>query len=206
MPDNLEDVVLSRPEPAADAGPLDGQLYDLVEARFRRVIRDNPIAGTYYGIHTEDDRLGDGSRDALLAELAAEKAHLESIEALDASGLSSTARFERDLEAHNVRRAIFDTEVVRIWERRSLALDTVGDALFLDLRPGLCAVGRPPQFHRGTARGRACVSRPGEDVGQPCRRSGSGSDSRSSPPRTCRRSSTRSSRPGPTFPPQTGGG
>jgi uncharacterized protein (DUF885 family) len=131
VPDSLEDVVLSRPQPAADAGPLDGELYDLVEARFRRVIRDNPIAGTYYGIHTEDDRLGDRSREALLAELAAERAHLETIEALDPAGLSPTAQFERDLEAHNVRRTIFDTDVVRTWERRSLALDTVGDALFL---------------------------------------------------------------------------
>ncbi|HEX2756628.1 MAG TPA: DUF885 domain-containing protein, partial [Candidatus Limnocylindrales bacterium] len=35
------------------------------------------------------------------------------------------------LEVHNVRRGIFDTEVVRTWERRSTALDVVGDALFL---------------------------------------------------------------------------
>jgi uncharacterized protein (DUF885 family) len=129
--DQLEDVVLSRPEPAPDAGPLDTGLYDLVEARFRRVIRDNPIVGTYLGIHTEDDRLGDGSRDALLAEVAAEKAHLAEVESLDETGLSQTARFERDLEIHNLRRTIFDTEVVRKWERRSLALDTIGDALFL---------------------------------------------------------------------------
>ena len=40
-------------------------------------------------------------------------------------------RFERDLELHDIRREIFDTDVVRIWERRSLALDTVGDGLFL---------------------------------------------------------------------------
>ena len=131
MPDRLEDVVLSRPEPAVDAGSLDSRLYDLVDARFRRVVRDNPIVGTYLGIHTEDHRLGDGSRDALLAELAAEKAHVAEIEAIDPDGLSTTARFERDLEIHNLRRAIFDTEVVRTWERRSLALDTVGDALFL---------------------------------------------------------------------------
>ncbi len=131
MPDRLDDVVLTRPEPAADAGPLDSRLYDLVEARFRRLVRDNPIIGTYLGIHTEDHRLGDASRDALLAELAAEKAHLGEVEALDPAGLSGSARFERDLEVHNLRRAIFDTEVVRTWERRSLALDTVGDALFL---------------------------------------------------------------------------
>jgi uncharacterized protein (DUF885 family) len=131
MPDRLEDVVLSRPEPAPGAGRLDTRLYDLVEARFRRVVRDNPIVGTFLGIHTEDHRLGDGSRDALLAELAAEKAHLADVEALDPAALSESARFERDLEIHNLRRTIFDSEVIRIWERRSLALDTVGDALFL---------------------------------------------------------------------------
>jgi uncharacterized protein (DUF885 family) len=127
----LQDVVLTRPEPAADAGPLDARLYDLVEARFRRVVADNPLVGTYLGIHTEDHRLGDATRDAVLAELAAEKAHLAAIEALDDAGLSPDARLERDLEVHNVRRGIFDTEVVRVWERRSTALDVIGDGLFL---------------------------------------------------------------------------
>ena len=53
---------LTRPRAAADQGPLDDKLYDLVEARFRRIVRDNPVVGTYLGIHTEDDRLGDGSQ------------------------------------------------------------------------------------------------------------------------------------------------
>ena len=131
MTDRLEDVVLSRPDAARDRGPLDDQFYELVEARFRRVIRDNPIVGTYLGIHTEDGRLGDGSREAVLGELAAERAHVAKVEALDAAGLSAAARLERDLEIHNLRRAIFDVDVVRTWERRSTALDTVGDALFL---------------------------------------------------------------------------
>jgi uncharacterized protein (DUF885 family) len=129
--DRLGDVVLSRPAQAPDAGPLDAALYDLVEARFRRVVQDNPIVGTYVGIHTEDHRLGDGSRDAVLAELAADKVHLAAVEALDLAGLSTTARVERDLEVHNVRRSIFNADVVRTWERRSTALDVVGDALFL---------------------------------------------------------------------------
>jgi uncharacterized protein (DUF885 family) len=127
----LDDVVLSRPPAAPDAGPADDRLYGLVEARFRRIVRDNPVVGTYVGIHTEDERLGDGSRDAVLAELAAEKAHLSAIEAIEPGELSETGRFERDLEIHNVRRTIFDTEVVRTWERRSTALDTVGDSLFI---------------------------------------------------------------------------
>ena len=131
MTDRLEDVALTRPPAGPETGPGDTALYDIVEQRFRRLIKDNPIIGTYVGIHTEDDRLGDGSRDAVLAELDAEKAHLATVEAIDPAGLSATGRFERDLEIHNLRRAIFDAEVVRTWERRSTALDTIGDALFL---------------------------------------------------------------------------
>ena len=131
MTDSLQDVVLTRPEVAADPGPLDSRFYDLVETRFRRLIVDNPLVGTYLGIHTEDRRLGVGTRDAVLAELAAEKAHLATVEAIADDGLSPEVRIERDLELHNVRRGIFDTEVIRTWERRSTALDVVGDGLFL---------------------------------------------------------------------------
>ena len=131
MTADLNDIALTRPAAAADAGPLDAELYDQVEVRFRRVLADNPLVATYLGIHTEDRRLGDGSRDAVLHELAAEKAHLAAVEAIDPAGLSPDARLERDLEIHNVRRGIFDTEEVRTWERRSTALDVVGDALFL---------------------------------------------------------------------------
>jgi uncharacterized protein (DUF885 family) len=130
LTDRLEDVVLTRPE-AGRPGPLDDKLFDLVEARFRRVIRDNPVVGTYVGIHTEDNRLGDASRDGVLEELGQQKAHLAAIESIDPSGLSQLGRLERDLELHNIRREIFDTETVRTWERRSTALDEIGDALFL---------------------------------------------------------------------------
>jgi uncharacterized protein (DUF885 family) len=125
------DVPLTRPEPAAEPGPLDDRLYDLVESRFRRIVRSDPVLATYVGIHTEDERLGDGSRDALLDELEAERRHLAAVEALDPAGLSADARVERDVEVHNLRREIFDVEVIRTWERRSTALDSVGDALFL---------------------------------------------------------------------------
>ena len=131
MTDTLQDVVLTRPGPAPMPGPRDDAFLDLVETRFRRIVADNPLVGTYLGIHTEDHRLGDGSRDSVLAELAAEKIHLGAIEAIDEAELSPEIRLERDLEIHNVRRAIFDTEEIRIWERRSTALDVVGDALFL---------------------------------------------------------------------------
>ncbi len=122
---------LPRPAPVDEPGPLDDRLYDLVEARFVRLVRDNPVFATAIGIHDRDDVLGDGGRDAVLAELDADRAHLAEIEAVDPAELSDTARFERDLEIHNVKRAVFDADVLRIWERRSLALDTIGDGLFL---------------------------------------------------------------------------
>jgi uncharacterized protein (DUF885 family) len=124
-------TILPRPAAAQDRGPLDDRFYDLVERRFARLVRDNPILGTALGLHQDDDMLGDGSRDAVLGELTAEREHLAEIEALAPAGLSGAVRFERDLELHNLRRAIFDTDVVRTWERRSLALDAVGDSLFL---------------------------------------------------------------------------
>jgi uncharacterized protein (DUF885 family) len=125
------EVELTRPTPATQPGPLDSAFYDLVEQRFRRIVRENPVVATYLGIHTEDDRLGDGTRDAVLGELEADKRHLAEVEAIDPAGLSREARFERDLEIHNLRQDIFRTDVVRTWERRSTALDVAGDGLFL---------------------------------------------------------------------------
>jgi len=123
--------ILPRPAPAPDRGPLDDRFYELVETRFARLIRHNPVLGTALGLHQDDDLLGDGSREAVLGELGAEREHLARIEALDPGGLSEEVRFERDLELHNLRRVVFATDVLRIWERRSLALDTIGDSLFL---------------------------------------------------------------------------
>ncbi len=127
----MTQIALPRPAPAADAGPLDGRFWDLVEERFRRIVRTQPTFATYVGIHTEDDRLPDGERDAVLAEIAEERAHLAAVESLDDAGLSPAVRFERDLERNNVRRALFDLETHRVWERRSTAMDAIGDGLFL---------------------------------------------------------------------------
>ncbi|MCJ7710974.1 MAG: DUF885 domain-containing protein, partial [Chloroflexi bacterium] len=112
---------LPRPAPSPDAGPLDARLYDLVEARVRRLMADNPILATSLGIHEHDHLLGDPSRDAIVSEIAAERAHLAAVEALDVAGLSAEVQFERDLELHNVRLALFEADEVRRWERRSTA-------------------------------------------------------------------------------------
>jgi uncharacterized protein (DUF885 family) len=131
MTDPRPAALLPRPAPAAAPGPLDDRFYDLVETRFVRLVRDNPVLGTALGLHHDDDLLGDGSREAVLTKLEEEREYLAEVEAIDPAGLSTEARFERDLELHTVRRAIFDIDVLRLWERRSFALDVVGDSLFL---------------------------------------------------------------------------
>ena len=123
-------VPIPRPGPAPDRGPLDDRFYDLVESRFVRQVTENPVLATYLGIHAWDDRLPDASRDHLVGETEAERRHLATIEALDPAGLSAAVRFERDLEIHNLRRVIFDADVVRRWERHSSGIDSVGDAIF----------------------------------------------------------------------------
>jgi len=122
---------LPRPAPAADPGPLDDRFYDLVEGRFRRLLEHEPMLASALGIHDTDDQLGDGTEEAVLHGLAADRAHLAQVEALDANGLSAEAAFERDLEIHDLRLSIFETDEVRLWARRSHVLDAIGDSIFL---------------------------------------------------------------------------
>jgi len=126
----LGGVELTRPAPAAEKGPLDDTFYDLVEARFRDRVERDPVSATYLGIHAWDDQLGDPSRDAALEEIESDRHHLAAIEALDTAGLSSEARFERDLELHHLRLSLFNGDVVRSWERHATGASAVGDALF----------------------------------------------------------------------------
>jgi len=124
-------VTLPRPAGAADRGPLDDRFYDLVEGRFRRRVADDPTLASFLGLHALDDQLPDGSRDRVLAESMDERRHLATIEALDPGGLSAGAAFERELEVHALRQAVFEVDVARRWEQRSSAIEELGDALFL---------------------------------------------------------------------------
>ena len=123
-------VQLTRAEPAADPGPLDEHFYDLVEARFKRRVEEEPTWATYLGIHAWDDRLPDPSRERMLGDIEADRAYVATIEAIDDAGLSPEARFERDLELHHTRLRLFRAEDVRIWERRSNGAAAIGDSLF----------------------------------------------------------------------------
>ena len=52
------------------------------------------------------------------------------ITTLDTDALSPEVRFERDIEIHNLQLELFDLEGQRLWERRSTAMDGMGDPLF----------------------------------------------------------------------------
>ena len=153
-------VELSRAAPAPVPGPLDDQLYDLVESRFRLVVESEPTWATQLGIHAWDDRLPDPARERILGDVERDKRHISALEAIDDAGLSAEARFERELELQHVRLRIFRAETVRTWERRSNGASALGDALFplftRDFAPlpeRLAAIaGRleaAPQFLRG---------------------------------------------------------
>jgi uncharacterized protein (DUF885 family) len=122
--------VLPRPESKPAAGPLDAKFWDLVEASFRDLVEKHPIYATFFGLHDGDGRLDDGTRDIVVQEIADEHRFIADVEAIDPAGLSESVRFERELALHNSRRRLFDSEVHRVWERRSTALDAVGDGLF----------------------------------------------------------------------------
>ena len=126
----MSELVFPRPQSTPAPGPLDDQFWDLVESHFREAIRRHPIVATYIGIHDYDGELGDGSRDAVQQDIADGHTQLSALEALDPAGLSESVKFERELAIHNIRRELFNDEVHRVWERRSTAMDGVGDALF----------------------------------------------------------------------------
>ncbi len=126
----MSEHVFPRPASTPAPGPLDDKFWDLVEADFRSAMARHPIYATYLGIHDYDGQLGDASRDGVEQDIADAHRRLAAFEALDPTALSESVRIERELAIHNTRRELFDSEVHRVWERRSTAMDGVGDALF----------------------------------------------------------------------------
>src|SRR5450759_94428 len=126
----MSDLVLPRPVSQPTAGPLDEPFWNLVEAHFRHTVKQHPILATYVGIHDYDDRLDDGTRDAVVQEIADSRRLQSAFEGIEPAGLSDSVRLEQELALHNVKRELFDAEIHRVWERRSTAMDAVGDAMF----------------------------------------------------------------------------
>ena len=111
-------------------GQLDDRFRALVEDHFRYLVSAMPVFATFIGIHSEDHRLGDGTRDAVLDRIAHERRFVGELESIDGEGLSAEARFERELALHVARLDLFTLDEERAWERRSSALEEIGDAIF----------------------------------------------------------------------------
>ncbi len=127
----MSDLSAILPPLPTDGPEADRRHEELVRGRFERQLDSSPNFGTYLGIHSEDGRLADLSRAAVMRELDAERAFLDDIGALDAAAMSPGGAFERDLSEFSARLSIFDAETKRLWERRASATDEVGDGLFL---------------------------------------------------------------------------
>jgi uncharacterized protein (DUF885 family) len=115
----------------ATAGSGDAALEQLIRERFDELMAAWPSRATSLGIHEHDGRLPDLSRAAREADMAAERRFIGRLEAIDAATLSERADFERELASHAARLRLFEDEVVRGWQRRTVASDEIGDALFL---------------------------------------------------------------------------
>ena len=112
------------------AGVMDAELERIVRGRFDRLVQRSPTWATFQGIHEQDDRLGDTTREAFEEVSATDRRDLEALEALDTDGLSPEGVIERDIALYAVRRSLFDVDVERLWERRATAVDDIGDGLF----------------------------------------------------------------------------
>lgn len=91
----------------------------------------HPVVATFLGLAGHDDQLADGSREAILDELADSHRLVSELEAIDPRELSPYFAIERELALFSMRLDIFDTEVHRVWERRVSATDEIGDGIFL---------------------------------------------------------------------------
>ena len=109
----------------------DHRLAALVREHLDELLHREPVLATYLGIHDQDERLGDMSRAARLEVNELERRYLADLEALDPAGLSAANQLERELAMLGARRALFDGEVHRLWERRVTAGEEIGDAIFL---------------------------------------------------------------------------
>ena len=124
-----ETLVASVVPPATT--PAEIALEALAKDRFNSLMRRFPNFATYLGIDEYDGELSDGTRDAIQAEIDAAHAFESALESIEGSQLSDYHTVERDLALYATRRAIFDEEVHRVWERRVNAADEIGDGIFL---------------------------------------------------------------------------
>ena len=106
-----------------------------MEARFRQILAAHPDLATFVGIHSEDERLPDGSREAVAEDIRQARRQRAAVEAIDPADLSPEVRFERDVELHNLGLELFGLEEQRQWEQRSTRDRRIGRSAVRPLCP-----------------------------------------------------------------------
>ena len=99
-------------------------------------MRRFPVYASYFGMHEHDHELADGTREAIIDDIATAKAFAARLEAIDPTGLAPYWQTEREVALMATRRQVFDADVHRVWERRVNATDEIGDGIFLVLARG----------------------------------------------------------------------
>ncbi len=91
--------------------------------------RAMPVLATFLGIHAQDGRLADLSREPKLAQIEAERRFVSGRRGARPGGLSPVPVRAR-ARAPRPGARVFDDEEQRVWERRASASDEIGDGLF----------------------------------------------------------------------------
>ena len=186
MTERLRGVDLPRPEPAADKGPLDTRFYDLVEARVRRVFVDNPVYRVRCSASTPRTT-GSATPPATPSSRRSPTTARTSRRSCrwTPTACPEDARFERDLEVHNLRLSLFEAdEVAQLGARRHRGRRHRRRAV-PPVRPRREAARRAPGAHHRPPRGGARVPRRLAIAARRARRSASGRRSRRATPGTC---------------------
>ncbi len=129
--DAIDDLALPRPAPARRARPA---RRPVLRPRRGSLPTDRPRSPGLRHLHRHPHRGPPARRTASATRSSARSRTSGPTSRRSRRSTSRACRprraFERDLEIHNVRRDLFDSEVQRLWERRSTALDGIGDPLF----------------------------------------------------------------------------
>ena len=187
---------LPRPPASADAGPARRAL----PRRSSRPAsggssRPSPLSARGSGIHASTTASPTRAATRSSSRSSDERAHLGAIEAIDPAELSAAARFERDLELHNVRRELFDLD-----ELRHLGAALVRRSTRSAMRSSCCSPATTRRSPSGStrspagSRARRASSRRRRPARR-SRRSAAGRSSRSRRRTACPACSTSSSRP-----------
>jgi uncharacterized protein (DUF885 family) len=105
------------PAPAPAKPSSDAAFTEVAKAYLEDTYQRQPVLATLLGIHKFDDRLGDPSQQAVLAEIAALRTFRERAAAIDSSTLTPSNQLDREQMLLAIDGRILTLETIRPWAR-----------------------------------------------------------------------------------------